>query len=350
MTSIVTHAQSERPSWERPVLATPTRLIHPASRGVAAHTAGFLRSVTGARQFTYITVVFFTFVHVICISISKSFAAIRSPGRPWPRFPSPPAREFQIATTTMPRKTVQTTFCTVICIFFTKSSKSVQIPYFLKCVCMFLQCFPSKHGNLHICRHKTVPKHHFLHCFQFPCLPKPLKTPLFTLCSSIFPCSNAAGQLKHIYKKSFRRNIFYSVFTFFSVKHTVIYMFLGIKSVQNTGFRSVFNALASKNLSIPLSPQTLENTAIYTVFFNLSMFQCRWPTQTYRQKFLQKHCFLQCVYNVFRQKHCNLHVFRHKVGPKHWFLQCFQCSPKNRWTILQTPPNSCETVFAPPPG
>ena len=71
---------------------------------------------------------------------------------------------------------------------------------------------------------------------------------------------------------------------------------------------------------------SFQNTAIYTVFFNFSMFQCRWPTQRYIQKSLQKHCFLQCVYNVFRQKHGNVHVFRHQVGPKHWFLQCFQCS------------------------
>ena len=40
--------------------------------------------------------------------------------------------------------------------------------------------------------------------FQFPCLPKPLKTPLFTLFSLIFPCANAAGQLKHMYKKSYK--------------------------------------------------------------------------------------------------------------------------------------------------
>ena len=69
--------------------------------------------------------------------------------------------------------------------------KILQTPCFLKCVCMFLQCFPSKHGNLHICRHKAVPKHHFLQCFQFPCFPKPLKTPLFTLFSSIFRCANS---------------------------------------------------------------------------------------------------------------------------------------------------------------
>ena len=120
--------------------------------------------------------------------------------------------------------------------------KIIQIPCFLKCVCMFLQRFPSKHGNLHICRHKTVPK----------------------LIFTMFP--------------------------------------------------------------IPLSPQTLENTAIYTVFFNFSMCQCRWPTQTYIQKILQKHCFFPVGLHFFRQKRRNLHVFRLKVGPKHWFLQCFQCS------------------------
>ena len=47
-----------------------------------------------------------------------------------------------------------------------------------------------------------------------------------------------------------------------------------------------------------------------------------WPTQTYIQKISQKHCFFQCFYNVFRRKHRNLDVFRLKVGPKHWFLQC----------------------------
>ena len=57
------------------------------------------------------------------------------------------------------------------------------------------------------------------------------------------------GQLKHIYKKSFKNIVFFSVFTFFSVKNAVIYTFFGLKSVQNTGLCSVFNALASKNHS-----------------------------------------------------------------------------------------------------
>ena len=57
------------------------------------------------------------------------------------------------------------------------------------------------------------------------------------------------------------------------------------------------------------------------------MCPCRWPTQTYIQKIIQNIVFFpQCFYNVFRQKRRNLHVFRLKVGPKYWFLQCFQCS------------------------
>ena len=59
-----------------------------------------------------------------------------------------------------------------------------------------------------------------------------------------------------------------------------------------------------KKHSIPLSPQTLENTAIYTVFFNFSMFQCCWPTQTYIQKINQKHCSVKnhVIYTFFGMK------------------------------------------------
>ena len=77
---------------------------------------------------------------------------------------------------------------------------------------------------------------------------------------------------------------------------------------------------------IRLSPQTFENTAIYSVFLSFLMFQCCWPTQTYVQEILPKHGFSQCFYNVSHQKHGNSHVFGNEVGPKHWFLQCFQCS------------------------
>ena len=36
------------------------------------------------------------------------------------------------------------------------------------------------------------------------------------------------------------------------------------------------------------------------------------------------HCvvFLHCFFIVFLQEPRNLHMFRHKVGPKHRFLQC----------------------------
>ena len=141
----------------------------------------------------------------------------------------------------------------------------------MKCVCIFLQCFPSKHGNLLIRRHKTVPKHHSLQCFQFPYFSKPLKTPLFTPFSSIFPCSTAAGQLKHICTKSFKNIVFYRVFTMFSVKNIVIYTFFGMKSVKNSVFCSAFNVLASKNSS--------KYRYLQCFFHVCPFFHCRKPTK-----------------------------------------------------------------------
>ena len=54
-------------------------------------------------------------------------------------------------------------------------------------------------------------------------------------------------KLRSFNKKSFQNIAFDSVFVMFPVKHTVIYTFFAITSVQNTCFCSVFNALASKN-------------------------------------------------------------------------------------------------------
>ena len=102
-------------------------------------------------------------------------------------------------------------------------------PVFFECVSMFLQWFPSKHGTLHFCRHKTGRKHHVRQCFQFPYLLNRENTAiynLFTAFSSIFPCSNAGSQLQHIYKKSFHNIVFDIVFPIFPVKQTVIYTFL----------------------------------------------------------------------------------------------------------------------------
>ena len=217
-------------------------------------------------------------------------------------------------------------------------------PVFFECVSMFLQWFPSKHGTLHFCRHKTGRKHHVRQCFQFPYLPNRWKYPLFTVFSSIFPCSNAGSRLQHIYKKSFQNIVFWqcfsnvssqtdgnlhvfchegsksfqniafdSVFVMFPVKHTVIYTFFAITSVQNTCFCfcSVFNALASKNPA--------------------------------------KSCYVQCFFSF-------LAVFplpeSYQNDPKFHFNTLLrsdtQKSSKNvgNTTVFWS---RCETVFAPPP-
>ena len=99
--------------------------------------------------------------------------------------------------------------------------------------------------------------------------------------------------------------------------------------------------------SIPLSPQTLENTAIYaiySVFFIFSMFQCRWPTQTYIQEILPKLCFLQCFYNVSRQKHGHFQCFGIQKPLKHiaiystmsfHFSPFFHCRKLTKMTKIQ---------------
>ena len=61
---------------------------------------------------------------------------------------------------------------------------------------------------------------------------QPLKIPLFTVFSSIFPCSNTGSQVQHIYKKSLQNIVFDSVFPMFPVKQTVIYTFFAIKAVN----------------------------------------------------------------------------------------------------------------------
>ena len=79
------------------------------------------------------------------------------------------------------------------------------------------------------------------------------------------------GQLKHIYKKSGKNIVFFSVFTMCSVENTVIYAVFGIKSVQNSGFCSVFKALASKRVQCRDLPKPLK-TQLFTLFS--SIFPC----------------------------------------------------------------------------
>ena len=86
---------------------------------------------------------------------------------------------------------------------------------------------------------------------------------------------------------------------------------------QGSGIKKKFNAVISPNpwkhsylhwfLQFFHVPMPLANSNIYT-------------------KNRSKTLFFAVFYIFVRQKRRNLHVFRLKVGPKHWFLQCFQCS------------------------
>ena len=151
-------------------------------------------------------------------------------------------------------------------------------------------------------------------------------------------------------------------------------------------FLQCFQGSGIKKSSMPWSPQTLENTAIYTVFFNFSMCQCRWPTQTYIQKIVQKHCFLQCFY-IFSVKNAVIYTFfglksvqntgfcrvfnalASKNHSKYRYLQCFfisvrfslagsrpkwpkipfQYHLKLRHPKIVNTRSRCEIVFGPPP-
>ena len=94
------------------------------------------------------------------------------------------------------------------------------------------------------------PQWRFPKLWKFPDFPKHLNIPLLTEFSSIFPCSNTAGQLKPVYKKYFQNIIFPNIHTIFLVKNMIIYIFFAIKLVQNTSFCNIFIAfivLTSKN-------------------------------------------------------------------------------------------------------
>ena len=58
----------------------------------------------------------------------------------------------------------------------------------------------------------------------------------------------------------------FHVFAMVSFKARYFYTFVAIKPVENIMSDNASNS--------PISP-TVENTAIYSVFFNFSMFQCR---------------------------------------------------------------------------
>ena len=149
-----------------------------------------------------------------------------------------------------------------------------------------------------------------------PLSPQPLKILLFTVFSSIFPCANAGSQLQHIYKKSFQNIVFDSVFPMFPVKQTVIYTFFchkGSKSFQNIAFDSVFVMFPVKHtviytffaitsvqtlvfavFSMLWHPKTLQNLAMYNVFFIFGRFSIagklpKWPKIPFQYPLALRH-------------------------------------------------------------
>ena len=106
---------------------------------------------------------------------------------------------------------------------------------------------------------------------QFPDLPKPLKTPLFTLFSSIFPCANAAGQFKHIYKNP-SKTLFFSVFLhFFRQKHRNLHVVRHKVGSKHCFFLQCFQCFGI---------QKPFKISLFTVFFHVCpFFHCRKPTK-----------------------------------------------------------------------
>ena len=96
------------------------------------------------------------------------------------------------------------------------------------------------------------------------------------------------------------------------VKHTVIYTFFAITSVQNTCFCSVFNALASKNTA--------------------------------------KSCYVPCFFHFWPFFHCRKAT---KMTQNSISIPSCDQTPKNPRKMSKTPPNSglgAKPFLAPPPA
>ena len=118
--------------------------------------------------------------------------------------------------------------------------------------------------------------------------------------------------------KSPKSRVFWSVFACLCnvfLQSTVIYTCVAIKPFQNIIFYNVSNSSISPKIRL------------FTLFS--SIFPCSNAAGQLKHIYIKSFkniVFSQCFYNVFRQTQGNFYVFRHKVGPKHWFLQYFQCS------------------------
>ena len=159
-------------------------IIHPASRGVAAHTAGLFRSVRGAKNFHFPPpwglpkLGNFHFPppwglpKLGNFHFSPPFSLFppvgASQAREFSLFPAVTASQAMEFSLFPPLEALQ---AAEFQIARQRRLDSPPNPVFFECVSMFLQWFPSKHGTLHFCRHKTGRKHHVRQCFQFPYLP-----------------------------------------------------------------------------------------------------------------------------------------------------------------------------------
>ena len=154
--------------------------------------------------------------------------------------------------------------------------------------------FPVKHTVIDtFFGYNVSPKHLFLQCFQCSGIQKPCKILLCTMFFSflaVFPLpesyqtdpkfrfntllgSDAQKSSKNVENTTECRSRCETVLgsglgakPFLGNKRAVFYAFVARKPVQNIMFDNASNSL--------ISP-TVENTAIYSVFFNFSMFQCR---------------------------------------------------------------------------
>ena len=177
-----------------------------------------------------------------------------------------------------------------------------------------------------------------------PLSPQPLKIPLFTVFSSIFPCSNAGSQLQHIYKKSFQNIVFNSVFPMFPVKQTVIYTFFffhkGSKSFQNIAFDSVLVMLPVKHTVIYtfFAITSVQNTCFCSVFNALA------------SKNPAKSCYVQCFFHFWPFFHCRKATKMTQNSIFNTLLRSdTQKSSKNVENTTEFW-SRCETVFGPPPA
>ena len=174
-----------------------------------------------------------------------------------------------------------------------------------------------------------------------PLSPQPLKIPLFTVFSSIFPCANSGSQLQHIYKKSFQNIVFDSVFPMFPVKQTVIYPFFchkGSKSFQNIAFDSVFVMFPVKHTVIYtfFAITSVQNTCFCSVFNALA------------SKNHAKSCYAQCFFHFWPFFHCRKAT---KMTQNSISIPSCAQTPKNPRKMSKTPPYSglgAKPFLAPP--